>query len=347
MARSGSRGRRTSYVRDNSGRFASTPGGGPPKRSTPASRRAARAKVTGGTLGARGSLRRSRTKLAGKNPADRSLRGSLSLRAQRGAVTRGANRLGKVRAASTVRMAGKGPAGVIRGGRKVAAKPVASAQPKLAAAKRIGSPRPSGTLAKSRNLKPGAIAARKAKAAASGARGARATTNYNRAQKAALEAQQRVNRRRSPKNLAALARADKSLKTAARAYRILVGLGGEKMAVARKPSPKGAGPRTKAARPAGTVVKPRGLEPGAIAGRKAKSPNATARTQKQRIAQYERVAAKLKKQINKAEYNLNTPPGPQGFSREREISRAQRLSALRKRERKAGKWLLSALGVKP
>jgi len=92
--------------------------------------RKARPTVTGGTLGARGSLRRSRAKLAGKNPADRSLQGSLSLRAQKGAVTRGANRLGKARAASTVRMAGKGPAGVIRGGRKVAAKPVASAAPK-------------------------------------------------------------------------------------------------------------------------------------------------------------------------------------------------------------------------
>ena len=530
MARGGSRGRRTSYVRDNSGRFASTPGGGPPKRSTPATRRAARAKVTGGTLGARSSLRRSRTKLAAKNPADRSLRGSLSLRAQKGAVTRGANRLGKVRAASTVRMAGKGPAGVIRGGRKVVAKPVvaprdyrrgrsaaagykpktdrtlassqvgtranlsesqraeaqtakqrfgvrstaqrarmragsydpakqgggrqvfrtraearkaylkraaatkstasksyndgryvgdgvktgtkgsarirtaavaqgnlltgkadnvkvrkarsfsgrsalggamrreaksakpvaaprssvrvirpnrpamrpgpgpdrgkiseyvdavrgsrrrlSSAKPGTAnaaeatqglkdnrralsrriqrergarrglkpstslqvltgtvpapPARRVKTARPSGTLAKPKGLKPGAIAARKAKAAASGARSARATTNYNRAQKAALEAQQRVNRRRSPKNLAALARADKSLKTAARAYRILVGLGGEKMAVARKPSPKGAGPRIKAARPAGTVgtvAKPKGLKPGAIAGRKAK-----------------------------------------------------------------------------
>ena len=360
MARGGSRGRRTSYVRDNSGRFASTPGGGPPKRNTPASRRAAKAKATGGTLGARGSLRRSRAKLAAKNPADRSLRGSLSLRAQRGAVTRGANRLGKVRAASTVRMAGKGPAGVIRRGgamsqlrgRVTPAKPVAapkssvrvirpnrpamrpgpgpdrgkiseyvgavrgarrrlsSAKPGTAdaaeakqglkdnrqalsrriqrergarrglkpstsqqvltgtvpapPARRVKAARPSGTLAKPRNLKPGAVAARKAKAAASGARSARATTNYNRAQKAALEAQQRVNRRRLPKNLAALARADKSLKTAARAYRILVGLGGEKMAVARKPSPKGAGPRMKAARPAGTVAKPRGLKVGVM-----------------------------------------------------------------------------------
>jgi len=130
MARGGSRGRRTNYVRDNSGRFASTPGGGPPKRSTPASRRAARATVTGGTLGARGSLRRSRAKLAAKNPADRSLRGSLSLRAQKGAVTRGVNRLGKVRASSTVQMTGKGPAGVIRGGRKAAAGPVALVAPK-------------------------------------------------------------------------------------------------------------------------------------------------------------------------------------------------------------------------
>ena len=40
------------------------------------------------------------------------------------------------------------------------------------------------------------------------------------------------------------------------------------MAVARKPSPKGAGPRMKAARVAGTVVKPKGLKVGAIAGRK-------------------------------------------------------------------------------
>ena len=318
--------------------------------------RKARPKVTGGTLGARGSLRRSRAKLAGKNPADRSLRGSLSLRAQKGAVTRGANRLGKVRAASTVRMAGKGPAGVIRGGRKVAAKPVvaprssvrvirpnrpamrpgptadrgkiseyvgavrgarrrlSSARPGPAnaaeakqglkdnrqalsrriqrergarrglkpatsqqvltgtvpapPARRVKAARPSGTLAKPRNLKPGAIAARKAKTAASGARAARATTNYNRAQKAALEAQQRLNRRRSPKNQAAADKAQKTLQTAARAYRILVGLGGEKMAVARKPSPKGAGPRTKAARPAGTVAKPRGMKAGVLAARR-------------------------------------------------------------------------------
>jgi Skp family chaperone for outer membrane proteins len=128
-----------------------------------------------------------------------------------------------------------------------------------------GAPRPSGTIAKPRGLKPGAIAARKAKAAASGARAARATTNYNRAQKAALEAQQRLNRRRSPKNQAAADRAQKTLRTAARAYRILVGLGGEKMATPRKPSPKGAGPRMKAARPAGTVAKPKGVKVEALA----------------------------------------------------------------------------------
>jgi hypothetical protein len=43
----------------------------------------------------------------------------------------------------------------------------------------------------------------------------------------------------------------------------------------RKPSPKGAGPRMKAARPAGTVVKPKGLKVGAIAGKKAAKAAAT------------------------------------------------------------------------
>jgi hypothetical protein len=174
-------------------------------------------------------------------------------------------------------------------------------------ARRAKAARPSGTLAKPRGIKPGAIAARKAKAAASGARAARATTNYNRAQKAALEAQQRVNRRRSPKNLAAADRAQKTLQTAARAYRILVGLGGEKMAVARKPSPKGAGPRMKAARPVGTVAKPKGLKPGAIAARKARA-GAGRQGQRQRaearaIANYNRsikAQPETKKQAGRA-----------------------------------------------
>jgi hypothetical protein len=114
----------------------------------------------------------------------------------------------------------------------------------------------------------------------------------------------------------------------------------------------------KAARPSGTLAKPRNLKPGAIAARKAKAAvpanakgkagaaRSAGRTQKQRIAQYERVAAKLGKQINKTESNLSTSPGSQ-FSREREISRRQRLSVLRNRERRAGKWLNSMLASKP
>jgi curved DNA-binding protein CbpA len=103
MARGG--GRRTTYVRDNSGRFASTPGGGPPKRSTPASRRAAAKKdgaLKGGTLAARSQLRASRAKTT---PA--------ASRQQRGAVTRASRRLASAVAASKR----QGPAmpGVLRG----------------------------------------------------------------------------------------------------------------------------------------------------------------------------------------------------------------------------------------
>lgn len=85
MARGGSRGRR-SYTRDNSGRFSSTPGGGP-ARSTPASRRAAKPKrgalkPNGGTLTARARLKAARAKLT---PG--------ASRQQRAAVTRAKNRL--------------------------------------------------------------------------------------------------------------------------------------------------------------------------------------------------------------------------------------------------------------
>jgi len=270
MARGGSRGRRSNYVRDNSGRFASTPGGGPPKRSTPATRRAAMRKarptVTGGTLGARGSLRRSRAKLAGKNPADRSLRGSLSLRAQKGAVTRGANRLGKVRAASTVRMAAR--AGVIRGGRKVAAKPVASAAPKPSTPAR----------------KPAAL--KWEKPAGSGGR----------RQTASLPGGRRVNvysdgkgvtasifneRDRSPvmdrKDFRNVTEAKKwAANPSARGPRIL---GRYQPSMKRRKAwemPTDASPglaniQGKKARPSGTIAKPRGLKPGAIAARKAKA----------------------------------------------------------------------------
>lgn len=80
-------------MRDNSGRFASAPGGG--KKSTPSAvRKAAKAAlIKGGTLSARASLKRSRAKLAGIDKADQTLQTSLSKRAQKGAVTRGKNRL--------------------------------------------------------------------------------------------------------------------------------------------------------------------------------------------------------------------------------------------------------------
>jgi hypothetical protein len=81
--------RRTQYVRDNSGRFASTPGGGPSKSSPAAVRKAAKAAtLKGGSLAARTSLKRSKAKMASIDKADQSLKTSLSKRAQKGAVTR-------------------------------------------------------------------------------------------------------------------------------------------------------------------------------------------------------------------------------------------------------------------
>lgn len=79
------------YRRDARGRFAS--GGSSGRRA-------------GGTLAARASLRRSRQKLAAKDPADSSLRGTLSGRAQRAAVTRANKRLQQASRASRVRLTG-------------------------------------------------------------------------------------------------------------------------------------------------------------------------------------------------------------------------------------------------
>ena len=101
------RGRgRQQYTRDNSGRFSSTPGGGPSRSAGKvAARKKARAAATGGTLAARSSLRRSRSKLAERATA-----------AQRGAVTRGSRKLRAAQAAATRRIGGAGPAaGVMRG----------------------------------------------------------------------------------------------------------------------------------------------------------------------------------------------------------------------------------------
>ena len=91
----GGKGRR-GYTRDASGRFASAPGG---------SGRARKPRVTGGTLAARSSLRRSRAKLAAAPSA-----------AQRGAVTRGARKLAATRQQATTRMGATAAAGRLRPG---------------------------------------------------------------------------------------------------------------------------------------------------------------------------------------------------------------------------------------
>lgn len=105
-------------MRDAKGRFAST-GGGSSGRSK------------GGTLGARSSLKKSRSKLASKDPADKSLQGTLSRRSQKGAVTRGNKALKDAKASSRKSL-------------------------------NIGKP---GTIAKPKGLKPGALAEKRAKKA--------------------------------------------------------------------------------------------------------------------------------------------------------------------------------------
>jgi hypothetical protein len=110
MARGGRSGKkRTQYVRDAQGQFASTPGGG--KKATPSAvRKAAKAAtLKGGTLAARTSLRKSRAKLKGIDKADPTLQTSLSKRAQKGAVTRGSKNLTKTIKSSRTRLIGAKP----------------------------------------------------------------------------------------------------------------------------------------------------------------------------------------------------------------------------------------------
>lgn len=108
MARGGSRGKRT-YNRDARGRFASGGGSGTPKP-----RRGA-IKPGGGTLKARAGLARSKGRLAAADPADRSLRGALSRRSQKGAVTKARKALAEAKKAARVRLGISGaPKGTIR-----------------------------------------------------------------------------------------------------------------------------------------------------------------------------------------------------------------------------------------
>lgn len=86
------------YKRDANGRFAGGGGSG---------------RVTGGSLKARSSARRSRAKLAGKAQGDTSLSGSMSRRAQRAAVTRTGKAAAAAKAANRTKLAGGRRAGTV------------------------------------------------------------------------------------------------------------------------------------------------------------------------------------------------------------------------------------------
>lgn len=163
------RGRRSQYVRDASGRFASTPGGGgglgaARKASSPGSRRKAKPQVTGGSLAARSSLRQSRAKLAANATPQ-----------QKGAVTRANKKLTQVQQQSKR----KAPAmsGVVRGSlaqrlKKSPPKPVTqpvakdstSTKKKIAKTKPSKASLPTKRISKAEQLKARAIAERKARA---------------------------------------------------------------------------------------------------------------------------------------------------------------------------------------
>lgn len=164
------RNRRSQYVRDANGRFASTPGGGgglgaARKASSPGSRRkAAKPQVIGGTLAARSSLRQSRAKLAAKATPQ-----------QKGAVTRANKKLTQVQQQSKRKALAM--SGVLRGSlaqrlKKSPPKPVAqpvakgsaSAKKKTAKAQPLKASSPTKRISKAEQLKARTIAERKARA---------------------------------------------------------------------------------------------------------------------------------------------------------------------------------------
>jgi len=109
------------YKRDARGRFA---GGGGSSRPT----------VTGGSLKARSAATRARRKLAGQDPADSSVRGTLSRRNQKGAVTRTGRAARAAGQANRTKISAR-PAGVVGRGGKVRG---AKAKPAGAAPKAYG-----------------------------------------------------------------------------------------------------------------------------------------------------------------------------------------------------------------
>lgn len=154
MARGGKR----TYTRDANGRFASTPGGGLGSARKAARPRSGRTS----TLGARTSLKKSRAKLASKDPADQRLSTALSTRAQKGAVTRGNKGLKAAKAAARTRIDGGMKGGIARSrsakSQLTGAKPAAPVLRDSSRAKgsRTRLPRVGGVVAKPKGLKPGA-----------------------------------------------------------------------------------------------------------------------------------------------------------------------------------------------
>lgn len=158
MARGGKR----TYTRDANGRFASTPGG-----ALGAARKAARSRSgRTSTLGARTSLKKSRAKLAGKDPADQRLSTALSARAQKGAVTRGNKELKAAKVAARTQIGGGMKGGIVRSrsakSQLTGAKPAAPVLRDSSRAKgsRTRLPRVGGVVTKPKALKPGAITSR-------------------------------------------------------------------------------------------------------------------------------------------------------------------------------------------
>jgi hypothetical protein len=342
MARGGRPGKkRTQYVRDAQGQFASAPGGG--KKATPSAvRKAARAAaLKGGTLAARTSLKKSRSKLAGIDKADQTLQTSLSKRAQKGAVTRGSKNLTKAIKSSRTRLIGAKPnANTIKKKRPVSmayvlkdvtrsmssddAQRILGKKP--LAKRKISAPSKANTIKKKRSpileakplqkpasQRPGSMTATLrgalkslAQADAQRIREIESITGQKlkpiKERAVAAGAKERVRSTAKGGKISDTLRAGlrELAQSDARTMRGMAEIvrdatpkvSGGKSGKAKKaltPAKPTAPKRTRASRPAGTVAKPRGLKPGALAARRAAK---AAKKQPQRTS---------KKPVNKAQ----------------------------------------------
>lgn len=137
-----------SYKRDSRGRFSGSSGGSSgrkgvklaaPTRRTVGSKPQKRR----GLLIQRASVAQSQRKLAAKNPADKSIKGTLSLRSQKGAVTRGKNKLAAAEQTGRIRLGQRAGVIGVSKGRKIR-EPATTQQPTIKAvrsAKASGTPR--------------------------------------------------------------------------------------------------------------------------------------------------------------------------------------------------------------